>query len=64
MMTQRFPIHLGRRSRLVLLLFGVRPSNAYVDLADDELNAHFGFFRFGPRRATSPRGGSKARGAG
>ena len=45
MMTQRFPIHLGRRSRLVLLLFGVRPSNAYVDLAD-ELDAQFGFFRF------------------
>jgi hypothetical protein len=30
----------------VLLLFGVRPSNAYVDLGDDELDAHFGFFRF------------------
>ena len=28
------------------MLFGVRPSNAYVDLADDELDAHFGFFRF------------------
>ena len=38
MMTQRFPIHLGRRSRRVLMLFGVRPSNAYVDLADDELD--------------------------
>ena len=45
-MTQRFAMHLGRRSRLVLLLFGVRRSNAYVDLADDELDAHFGFFRF------------------
>ena len=45
-MTQRFSIHLGRRSRLVLVLFGVRPSNAYVDLADDELDAHFGCFRF------------------
>ena len=45
MTTQRFPIRLGRRSRLVLLLFGVRPSNAYVDL-HDELDAHFGFFRF------------------
>jgi hypothetical protein len=42
----RFPIHLGRRSRFVLLMFGVRPSNAYVDLGDDELDAHFGFFRF------------------
>jgi hypothetical protein len=46
MTTQRFAIRLGLRSRLVLLLFGVRPSNAYVDLADDELDAHFGFFRF------------------
>ena len=46
MMPQRFPIHLGRRSRFVLLLFGVRPSNAYVDLGEDELDAHFGFFRF------------------
>jgi hypothetical protein len=43
---QRFPIRLGRRSRLVLLLFGVRPANAYVDIGDDELDAHFGFFRF------------------
>ena len=51
MITQRFPIHLGRRSSVVLLLFGVRPSNAYVDLSDDELDAHFGFFRF--RTATS-----------
>lgn len=41
---QRFPIRLGRRSRLVLLLFGVRPHNAYVDLGD-ELVARFGFFR-------------------
>ena len=46
MMTRRFPIHLGRRSQFVLLLFGVRPSNAYVDLGDDELDAHFGFFGF------------------
>jgi hypothetical protein len=46
MTTRRFPIHLGRRSRFALLLFGVRPSNAYVDLGDIELDAHFGFFRF------------------
>ena len=46
MSTRRFPIRLGRRSQLVLLLFGVRPANAYVDLGDDELDAHFGFFRF------------------
>ncbi len=64
MMTRRFPIHLGRRSRFVLLLFGVRPSNAYVDLGEDELDAHFGFFQFRTQRATSPRGGSRARGVG
>jgi hypothetical protein len=43
---QRFSIHIGRRSQLVLFLFGVRPANAYVDLGGDELDAHFGFFRF------------------
>ena len=43
---QRFPIRIGRRSQLVLLLFGVRPANAYVDLGGDEIDAHFGFFRF------------------
>jgi hypothetical protein len=45
MTTRRFPIFVGRRSRFLLLLFGVRAGNAYVDLADDELDAHFGFFR-------------------
>lgn len=42
---QRFPSRIGRRSQLVLLLFGARPANAYVDLGGDELDAHFGFFR-------------------
>ena len=42
---RRFPIRVGRRSRLVLLLFGVRPDNAYVDLGSEELDARFGFFR-------------------
>ncbi len=51
MTSQRFPIRVGRRSQLVLILFGVRPANAYVDLGRDELDAHFGFFRF--RTATS-----------
>ena len=46
MTPRRFPIRIGRRSQLVLFLFGVRPANAYVDLGDDELDAHFGFFRF------------------
>lgn len=42
---RRFPIRLGRRSRFLLLLFGVRPENAYVDLGAAEFDAHFGFFR-------------------
>lgn len=46
MTTRRFPIKVGRRSQIALLLFGVRPGNAYVDLGDEELDAHFGFFRF------------------
>jgi hypothetical protein len=44
MTTRRFPIRIGRRSRLVLWLFGVRGDNAQVDL-DGEVDAHFGFFR-------------------
>jgi len=44
MSSQRFPIRLGRRSRPLLLLFGVRAGNAYVDL-DGELDARFGFYR-------------------
>lgn len=40
---RRFPLHLGRWSRYTLLVFGVRPSNAYVDLGPD-LDAHFGWF--------------------
>jgi hypothetical protein len=41
---RRFPIRVGRRSRPLLYLFGVRPGNAYVDL-DGELDARFGFYR-------------------
>jgi hypothetical protein len=40
----RFPIFIGSRSRFLLLLFGVRRSNAYVDI-DGDLDAHFGFYR-------------------
>jgi hypothetical protein len=40
---RRFPIRLGRKSRPLLLLFGVRQSNAYVDI-NAELEARFGFF--------------------
>lgn len=41
---RRFPIRLGRRSRPLLRLFGVRDGKAYVDL-DGDLDARFGFFR-------------------
>src|SRR6478672_11557202 len=43
MPARRFPIRIGRRSRLVLWLFGVRSRNAFVDL-DDNVAASFGFF--------------------
>jgi len=42
---RRFPIRVGRRSRPLLLLFGVRGGNAYVDL-DNDVAVTFGFFRF------------------
>jgi hypothetical protein len=41
---RRFPIEIGGKSRPLLLLFGVRGHNAYVDL-NDEMDAHFGFYR-------------------
>jgi hypothetical protein len=44
MAPQRFPIRIGRRSRPLLRLFGVKADNAYVDL-DGEVDARFGFFR-------------------
>lgn len=44
MANPRFPIRIGRRSRPLLRLFGVRDGNAYVDL-DGELDARFGFYR-------------------
>src|SRR3954447_1674381 len=37
-------MRIGRRSRPLLLLFGVRQSNAFVDLTPDYLDAHFGFY--------------------
>lgn len=46
--TRRFRLKLGAKSRPILLLWGVRERNAYVDV-DSELNAHFGFFRFSTR---------------
>jgi hypothetical protein len=44
MAPRRFPIRIGRRSRPLLRLFGVREGNAYVDL-NGQLDARFGFFR-------------------
>jgi hypothetical protein len=43
MAERRFPIRLGSRSKPLLLLFGVRTSNAYVEV-NGELRASFGFF--------------------
>jgi hypothetical protein len=41
---RRFPIEVGRKSRPLLRLFGVKGNNAYVDL-DDDLDARFGWAR-------------------
>jgi hypothetical protein len=41
----RFPIRVGRRSWPVLMFFGVRPDNAWVDL-DGDLAVRFGWYRF------------------
>jgi hypothetical protein len=44
MPTRRFAYHLGRRSKPVLRLFGVKgPDDAWVDLDDDSLGARFGW---------------------
>ena len=44
MAAQQFPFRIGQRSRALLRLFGVRTGNAFV-VVDEELDAHFGFFR-------------------
>jgi hypothetical protein len=41
----RFPIRVGRRSWPVLMFFGVRPDNAWVEL-DGDLSVRFGWYRF------------------
>jgi hypothetical protein len=41
----RFPIRVDARSWPVLMFFGVRHDNAWVDL-DDELEVRFGWYRF------------------
>ncbi len=40
----RYPIRVDRRFRWLLLFFGVRERNAYVDIDGDELIARFGFY--------------------
>ena len=45
METVRFPIRIGRRSRLVVRLFGATPDRACAELGDD-LEIRFGWFRF------------------
>ena len=42
--TMRWPIRLGPKSKPILLLFGARESNSYVDLGE-EMDAHFGLYR-------------------
>ena len=44
MKPRRFRIEVGRKSRPLLHLFGVKGDNAYVDLGD-ELDARFGWAR-------------------
>jgi hypothetical protein len=41
----RFPIRVGPRSWPVLMFFGVRPDNAWVDI-DEDLDLRFGWYRF------------------
>ena len=41
----RFPIRVGRRSWPVLMFFGVRSANAWVDL-DADLDVRFGWYHF------------------
>ena len=50
MSTERFPIRVGKRSRLLLRIgFGVTPDNAWVDVGDapdGEIHVSFGRFHF------------------
>ena len=50
MATTRFPIRVGRRSRLLLrVLFGVRPDRTWIELGDGpggELSVEFGWTHF------------------
>ena len=45
MATARVPIRVGRRSWPVLMFFGVRRGNAWVDI-DGDLEVRFGWYRF------------------
>ncbi|MGO8906952.1 MAG: hypothetical protein ACLQMH_15225 [Solirubrobacteraceae bacterium] len=42
---QRFAFWFARTYRLPARAFGVRPTNAFVDVGDGELDAHFGRWR-------------------
>jgi hypothetical protein len=46
---RRFPIRIGPKSRPLLLLFGAREANAYVDVNDTEIAANFGFYHLRTR---------------
>jgi len=45
MSVTRYPIRIGRRSRVVLLAFGVTTSRAWIDIGDGRVSARFGWFR-------------------
>ena len=40
----RFPLRIPRRWRIPLLIYGVTPRRAYVDLGDTSLVARFGWY--------------------
>ena len=50
MTARHFPIRIGRRSRPLLRLLGVRDGNAFVDV-DDTFDARFGRFQVRTPRA-------------
>src|SRR4051794_20247661 len=45
MSSMRFPIRVGRRSWPVLMFFGVRADNAWIDL-DGDVVVRFGWYHF------------------
>jgi hypothetical protein len=56
MTAQRFPIRIGRRSRLFLhVAFGATSANAWAELSDDGFVARFGRFELGAPLANVAR---------